>query len=213
MRSDPSERFTRYNGSSARWQTAVTVQRLPVWSNTKWPGLMCLKVIQPEGVGTGVSLARDAQPPLLDNSQSAVGACAGDRFREVWEGDSGNWLGCGIGLYVLLRFGCECIGVRADANARRPAALRLEPGNKVTDLPGFIPSRPVTEGIFPVDALVCCWLNPRGGCSCSTRLTPPHGSFCVICHMGPAPRDAARMQANNKRRWGWEGGARGAWVR
>ena len=92
---------------------------------------------------------------------------------------------------VLLRFGCEGAGVRADAHPRRPVALRLGSGNKVADLAGMDPGRSATEGIFPVDALVGCWLNPHGGCSCSTRLTPPHGSFSVICHMGPAPRDAA----------------------
>ena len=83
---------------------------------------------------------------------------------------------------VLLRFGFEGAGVRADAHPRRPVALRLGSGNKVAGLAGMDPGRSATEGIFPVDALVGCWLNPRGGCSCSPRLTPPHApspSFAI----------------------------------
>ena len=85
-----SSNSTRYNGSSARWQTAVTLQGTPFWSKTRALGLMRRRVVHPDAVRTGVSLPRAAQPPLWDDWQSVAAACAGERSPEVWEGDGGN---------------------------------------------------------------------------------------------------------------------------
>ena len=109
---------------------------------------------------------------------------------------------------VLLRIGFEGAVVRADVHSRRPVALRLEPGNKGAGLSGINPGRPALEGIFPFDALLGCQLNPRRGCSSSTRLTSPHSQLSRVLPYGPSAQGRCRMQVNNTRHWGWGGGAR-----